>query len=127
MAKKVLIVDDEEVIRDMLDKAFSDLGYEVRCAGSGEQALNMLKGEKLQVMFLDLKLPDMDGLELCKEIREDSPAACIFALTGYSSIFEVVECRKAGFDDYFTKPVKLELLFQAAQDAYGKLDRWKGK
>ncbi len=123
--KKILVVDDEEVIRDILEQAFSKAGYTVRSAESGEKALEILKDEKIQVMFLDLNMPEMNGVELCRKIRKDFPMAIIHAVTGYSSLFELSDCREAGFDDYFNKPVNLELLFKAARDAFDKLDRWK--
>ncbi|OEU71878.1 MAG: response regulator [Desulfuromonadales bacterium C00003093] len=125
MEKNILIVDDEKFIRDMLEQAFSKEGYIIRSAESAEEALEILKDEKFQVMFLDLNLPKMNGVELCKQIRKDIPIGIIYAVTGYASLFELADCREAGFDDYFTKPVKLEMLFKAAQDAFEKIDRWK--
>ncbi len=125
MEKNILIVDDEKFIRDMLEQAFSKEGYIIRSAESAEEALEILKDEKFQVMFLDLNLPRMNGVELCKQIRKDIPIGIIYAVTGYASLFELADCREAGFDDYFTKPVKLEMLFKAAQDAFEKIDRWK--
>ena len=123
--KKILVVDDEVHIRDMLEHAFSKAGYTVRLAGSAEETLDILKDEKIQVMFLDLKLPGMNGVELCRKTRKDFPIAIIHAITGYASLFELADCREAGFDDYFIKPVDLEVLFKAAQDAFEKIDRWK--
>lgn len=125
MEKNIFVVDDEKFIRDMLEQAFSKHGYIVRSAESAEEALEILKDEKFQVMFLDLNLPKMNGVELCKQIRKDIPIGIIYAVTGYASLFELADCREAGFDDYFTKPVKLEMLFRAAQDAFEKIDRWK--
>lgn len=127
MEKKIFIVDDEETIRNMLEKAFSKTGYSVRCAESAEEALDILKEEKFQVMFLDLKLPGMNGVELCRKIRKDFTIAIIYAVTGYASLFELSDCREAGFDDYYTKPVELATLLKAAQDAFEKIDRWKKK
>jgi len=123
--KKIFVVDDEEMIREMLHRAFTRAGYEVCSAGSAEQALDILKEEKIQVMFLDLKLPGMSGLDLCKKIRRDFPVAVIYAITGYASLFELADCREAGFDDYFTKPADLSVILKAAQDAFEKLHRWK--
>jgi DNA-binding response OmpR family regulator len=124
MEKKILIVDDEEVIRNMLQEFLSKNGYEVRLAESAETALDILKRESLMVMFLDLKLPSISGIELCKKIRKDNDVGIIYAFTGYTDLFGLIDCRRAGFDDYFTKPVKLELILQAAQDAFAKLERW---
>lgn len=123
--KTILVVDDEEAIRNSLEKAFSSYGHSVVCADSAEAARDLLKDERPQVMFLDLKLPGDDGVELCKQIRKDNPIAVIYALTGYTSVFDLVDCRSAGFDDYFVKPVELQTLLRAVNDAVEKLDRWK--
>ena len=120
--KKILVVDDEEVIRSTFELAFSKKGYTVRCAERAEEALEILKDEKILVMFLDLNMPGMNGVELCRKIRKDFPVAIIHAVTGYSSLFEPAECREAGFDVYLNKPVNLEQLFKAAQDAFNKLE-----
>jgi CheY-like chemotaxis protein len=120
--KKILVVDDEEVIRSTFEMAFSKKGYTVRCAERAEEALEILKDEKILVMFLDLNMPGMNGVELCRKIRKDFPVAIIHAVTGYSSLFEPAECREAGFDVYLNKPVNLEQLFKAAQDAFNKLE-----
>ena len=125
MEKKILFVEDDKDIRDILETAFLEEGYSVVSFETGEEALEILNKENIQVMFLDMKLPGMNGLELCKEIRKISPVACIYAVTGYSSLFELVDCREAGFDDYFVKPVKMELLLHAADEAFKRLERWK--
>jgi CheY-like chemotaxis protein len=125
MNKKIFIVDDDLQIRLMLGKVFKKDGYEVRSAESAEEALEILEKEKYQVMFLDLKLPKMDGVELCRRIRKNNPIGIIYAVTGYASLFELADCREAGFDDYFKKPVEMKILLQAAQDAYDKIGRWK--
>jgi CheY-like chemotaxis protein len=125
MDKKILVVDDEKAIRAMLKKAFGKAGYTVHCAESAEECLDVLKQENVQVMFLDLKLPGMNGVDLCKQIRRDKPIAVIHAMTGYSSLFELADCREAGFDDYFTKPFELKVVLKGAEDAFEKLDRWK--
>lgn len=125
MNKKLLIVDDEKDVNDMLSEAFTLKGYKVVCACNAEEALAALTPE-IQVMFLDLKLPgDMGGLELCRKIREDFPSACIYAMTGHSSLFELADCRKAGFDDYFTKPTNLEMLYMAAEEAFERVEAEK--
>ena len=122
--RRLLIVDDDEMITDMFRKGFTRAGYTVRRAASAEEALAILDKENYQVIFLDLKLPAMDGLELCRQIRKKNFVAIIFAVTGYASQYEFDECRKAGFDDYFTKPVDLKVLYRAALDAFDKIERW---
>jgi len=120
-----LVVDDESAIRDILEQAFSRTGYKVYSAESAEEAFEVLKKKKIRVVFLDLNLPGMSGVELAKQIREYWPMTIINAITGYVSFFELADCRKAGFDDYFPKPMNLEILIKAAQDAFEKIDRWK--
>ncbi len=126
MARKILFADDEAAMRKVFEQAFSQKGYVVRLSESAEEALEILKQDNFNVMFLDLNLPEMNGVELCKQIRKINPMAIIYAITGYASLFEVVNCRDAGFDDYFTKPMDLEMLVKAGQDAFEKIDRWKG-
>jgi CheY-like chemotaxis protein len=125
--RNLLVVDDEEMIRDLMKEAFSKAGYKVRTAESAEAALKILEAEKFWVMLLDLNLPGMNGVELCRKIRNDYPLAILFAVTGYASLFELSECREAGFDDYFTKPVTLSLLLETVNRAFERLERWKKK
>lgn len=125
MKQKVLVVDDEKMIRNLLRKALTREGYEVSCAENAEDALKILGKETIYVMFLDLKLPGMNGVELCREIRETYPVSVIYAITGYASDFEISDCRGAGFEDYFTKPVDLHTIFKAAANAFEKINRWE--
>jgi CheY-like chemotaxis protein len=125
MEKKILVVDDELLIRKLFEEAFSSIGYTVRTAESGEDALKILDKESIHVIFLDLNMPGMNGMELCRRIRNLNPMAIIHAVTGYASLFEIHACREAGFDDYFIKPVALEELFKAAESAFDKFDRWR--
>lgn len=122
---KILVVDDELSIRELFKETFIDAGYEVRLAENGNQALEILKDEPIDVIFLDLRLFGMNGIELCREIRRNNPISLIYAITGWSALFEIDECRQAGFDDYFSKPVRQELLLKAVADAFEKIGRWR--
>lgn len=125
--KKILIVDDEKAILNLLKQAFSRAGFEVTPAESAEEALKVLEQEEIYVMFLDLNLPEMNGIELCRRIKKDKPMAIVFAVTGYASLFELVDCREAGFEDYFKKPADIKTLVKVANDAFERLERWKRK
>ena len=124
MEKKILVVDDDEVLRNLFEQVFKDNGYSVWAAESAEQALEILEKEDIPVMFLDLQLPGITGEQLCCNIRTNNPIAIISAVTGYASRFELALCRDAGFDDYFTKPVDIKTLLAAAAGAFEKLERW---
>ncbi|MCG8685270.1 MAG: response regulator [Desulfobacterales bacterium] len=123
--KRLLVVDDEKVILHLFEKAFSKIGYDVCTATSGEAALEVVRKQKIHVMFLDLNMPEMDGLELCRRIKKQLPMSVIYAMTGYASLFDLAACRDAGFDDYFKKPVNLDLLKDAARQGFERIERWK--
>ncbi len=124
MKRKILVVDDHEAVRDYFEEAFDGLDYEVLSADSADQALDILTRYDIDVIFLDLKLFGMNGIELCQQIRKSKPVSIIYAVTGWSGLFDIEECREAGFDDYFTKPIKLDTLYKAVEDAFEKLNRW---
>ena len=120
----ILVTDDEKGIRELFEDILTMAGYTVKTADSAEQALDILRDQKILVMFSDLDLPAMNGYDLCKKIREKNPIAVIYAITGYSTIFDVFDSRAAGFDDFFIKPVSREKILAAAREAFEKLERW---
>ncbi len=123
--KKLLIVDDEPPILRLLSQVFTKAGYEVLTAEKGIDALYIVEKENVSVMFFDLNMPEINGIELCRTVKEEKPMAIIYAITGYASLFELSECREAGFEDYFKKPVNVSTLLQKAESAFEKLNRWK--
>jgi len=125
MGKHILLVDDEVAVLKMMTRAFTRAGYEVETAESAEKAMELIKTYKYMVFFLDLNLPGMNGIDLCRRIRKDNPLTILYAVTGFATTFEVFDCRQAGFEDYFTKPVELKKLLEAAEQAFQKLARWK--
>lgn len=125
MQKRILVVDDEEAIGKLMARILTKSGYEVQIAASAEEALELIKTYKYMVFFLDLKLPKMNGMELCSIIRKNNPLTICYAITGYASTFEIFDCREAGFEDYFTKPLKLQEIQGAAAQAFLKQACWK--
>ena len=125
MKGKILIIDDETSVRELFTGVFTDEDYEVIATEDGNLALEILEQDNIDVIFLDLKLFGMNGIDLCRQIREMKPMSMIFAITGWASLFEIEECRQAGFDDYFEKPLDMDMLTDAVADAIKKMDRWK--
>ena len=124
---KILIVEDDREVRNFLIEALREESCDVVAAVDAEEALEVLTPD-IMVMFLDLKLPgEMNGIKLCRKIREKHPTACIYAMTGHSTLFELADCREAGFDDYFTKPIKIETLHMAVEQAFDRIERWRSK
>lgn len=125
MKKRLLIVDDEESVRELFAEVFQKAGYAVKTARSAEEAMEIMKTNPYMLMILDLKLPGMSGVELCRKIKENWPMAVPVAVTGYASYFELSHCREAGFEDYFIKPVSMEELINSVEAAYHRLQRWR--
>lgn len=122
---KILVVDDEASIRDLFQSFFNEAGYDVLLAEGGQEALVVLELHDIDVIFIDLKLFGMNGIDLCRQIRKTRPVSMIYAMTGWSALFEIDECREAGFDDYFEKPLDMSKLLLLVEQAFEKLERWK--
>lgn len=120
----ILVVDDEGFIRELFEDICADSGYGIRAAADAVEALAVLENEDINVIFLDLKLFGMNGIELCRRIRSEKPLAIIYAMTGWAGLYEVEECREAGFDDFFRKPLSVEQIHRAIVDALEKVRRW---
>jgi len=115
--KHLLIVDDELLIRDLLYDHFSSCDYAISLADNGESALAHLSTEKFDAVILDLKMPDMDGLELASIINEKQATVPIIIITGYPSVESAVEALRRRYFDYFVKPFSMKRLEQAVSAA----------
>lgn len=104
MAEKILVVDDEQEIRNLLDHFLKDQGYEVVLASDGNQALKLAAEENPQVIILDIKMPGLDGLEVCKLLKdkEQTRLIPIIVITGFED--NKMEALNRGADDFVNKP-----------------------
>jgi len=105
---KILVVDDEKVIRDILFDFLSTEGHKVITASSGEEALSRLEKESVDVVLTDLKMPGMSGMDLLEEIKARGIRVCIIIMTGYGTVESAVESIKKGAFDYIQKPFKMK-------------------
>lgn len=121
----MLIVDDEVTVREIFKDFFGASGYQVLAAEGADNAIEILNDREIDVIFLDLRLFGTNGLELGRRIRKEKPLAILFAITGWAGLFEVEECREAGFDDFFIKPVEFDMLQKAVEDAFERVERWR--
>jgi two-component system, NtrC family, response regulator AtoC len=106
----VLIVDDERTLARAVKAFLAEAGYEAEVAGDGEQALELLPRLRPDVVFTDVRLPGMSGIDLLRRIREFDPAIPVIIMTAYGTIEGAVEAVKLGAFDYMKKPVDLEEL-----------------
>jgi DNA-binding response OmpR family regulator len=104
MAEKVLVVDDEAQIRNLLNSLLTKEGYEVIVASNGEEALVLAEKENPQVVLLDIKMPGIDGKEVCKRLKagENTCYIPVIMITGYEQ--EKMDAVRAGADDFVHKP-----------------------
>lgn len=116
----VLIVDDEERLVDAFKKKLSRDGFSVSAAFTAREAVAMMKKHSFDVCVLDIRLPDMDGVELLKSIKKNEPDLEIIMLTGHASIDTAIQSMKLGAYDYLSKPCKLTELSNVIQKAYEK-------
>jgi len=106
---KILVVDDEASIREMLQKGLSQMGkFNVETAQNGAEAIEKIEKEIYDLVLTDLKMPEMDGLELLKNIKGTRPEVMVILMTAYGSIETAVEAMKMGANDYITKPINFE-------------------
>ncbi len=112
---KILIVDDEEKIRHILQIILEQKGYRTDQAADGEEALKLLKTYHYSMVITDLKMPKMDGMSLLKHIKEIDPDYPVIVLTAYGSIESAVDALKAGALDYITKPFEEEKILMTVQ------------
>jgi len=103
--RRILIVDDEPLTRKSLYEILRFEGYSVSCASNAKEALSLIDTERPNIVITDLKMPDIDGLQLLKEIKLIDNDIAVVLITAYGSVESAVEAMKEGAFDYITKPI----------------------
>ncbi|MBC8359611.1 MAG: sigma-54-dependent Fis family transcriptional regulator, partial [Candidatus Aminicenantes bacterium] len=106
----ILVIDDDEAIRDSCSQVFKKEGYSAKTAKDGTEGLKLFKKEFFHAVLLDLKLPDLDGMEILSRIEEENPETPVIIITGFATIESAVEAMKRGASDYLAKPFSPEQL-----------------
>ncbi|MEP7010656.1 MAG: UDP-3-O-acyl-N-acetylglucosamine deacetylase [Acidobacteriota bacterium] len=112
-----LIVDDEPGILTTLSGILADRGYGTLCAATGNEAIDLYRQHRPDVVFLDIWLPDRDGLETLQALRADDPAAAVVMMSGHGTTATAVKAIKMGAYDYLEKPLSLRRVVEAAEGA----------
>ena len=110
MAMKILVVDDEQAVRESLRRSLRFNGYEVLTANDGLEAVETVRAENPELVILDVMMPNMDGLEVCRTLRSEGWDRPILVLTARDGVSDRVAGLDAGADDYLPKPFALEEL-----------------
>ena len=121
---RVLVVDDEKDFVEATVKRLGKRGIDAQGVLSGEQALELMKEKRFDVVLLDIKMPGgMDGIETLREIKKIAPITEVILLTGHASVESSIEGLKLGAFDYLLKPMKLEDLIKKLAEAFEKKDK----
>lgn len=128
MKPRLLIVDDESEIREMLQRHFRYMGYEVDTAHNGYEALEKLEEARTEVVISDIMMPEMDGIELLRSIRKQFPIVRTIMITGYVTLENALSCMRLGAETCVFKPLEdLTELEQAVEKAVRSLKHWQDK
>jgi DNA-binding NtrC family response regulator len=116
---KVLIVDDDPDIRHFFQKILTEMGYEVSTASGARESLTRIKRDPPDVLFLDIKMPKMDGLECLRRVRKIKRKLPIVMITGYEDLNSAQEAMRLGADEYVSKPFDLEEIRRLISELIG--------
>ncbi len=122
MSRRILIVDDEPGVRAALAQLLEYEGYEVRDASSGAEGIALYEKFRPQLVFLDVKMAGMDGLETLKRLREFDPAAIVVMISGHATIQNAVEATQLGAYDILEKPLDTDRILVTLRNAVGRID-----
>ncbi len=125
MKPHILVVDDEEEIREMLSRHFQFKGYSVETAENGEDALKKMQDKKTDIVVSDIRMPVMDGTDLCKQIKKDFPMTRVIMISGFVTLENALACLRRGADNCLFKPLNdLTELDRAVENSLGTIKRW---
>jgi len=118
--ERVLVVDDEETVRDLLQRVMKEAGYDVVTAANGRDALDKLSQLNAGVVLLDMRMPGMSGMEVLQEITTNWPETCVVMVTAVADTQTAIDAMKLGAYDYIIKPFNRDEVVQKVQEAIEK-------
>ncbi|MEW5995779.1 MAG: response regulator, partial [Candidatus Zixiibacteriota bacterium] len=120
---KVLIVDDESIVLSLVRDALEDENYEILTAARSLEALKILKAEKIDLVVTDIRMPDMNGIDMVRKARSIQPDIGVIFMTGYANLNSAKDAIKQGALDYILKPFELDEIRRAVNKAAQKLQK----
>ncbi len=117
---RILIIDDEDIIRESCSRVLEPAGYEVLAAKTGLEGLQVLDSDAVDLVLTDLKMPDIDGIEVLVKIKENWPDTEVIIMTGYGTVSTAVRAMKMGVFDYIEKPFSPDDLLDLVAKAFGR-------
>ncbi|MEW6675792.1 MAG: response regulator [Nitrospirota bacterium] len=119
---KILVIDDEDIVLISCQRALTSEGYNVKMAKSGIDGLKTIENESFNLALVDIKMPDMDGMEILKHIKSKWPDTEVIIITGYSTPATAISSIKLGAYDYIEKPFTPDSLLLAVKKALKSLN-----
>lgn len=123
----ILVVDDEQMMRDLLTKILGRDGYQVISAPDGQAALEMIDRQNVDLVISDMKMPRLNGFELLKAVKKDYPEIGMIMMTAYGDTYTVKDALLLGADEYLTKPFKSFEVSLLVERAYWRILSLAGK
>ena len=117
---RLLVIDDESVICDACELVLTEKGHSVDRCLTGKTGLQAIGQGDYDIILLDIKLPDIDGMEILQTVCEKVPLPCVIVMTGYSTMANAVQAMKLGAADYLSKPFTDDELISAIEKAFSK-------
>ena len=115
--KKALVIDDEQVVLDSVSKILTDEDYKVDVSLSGREGLNQAIQKEYDIVLTDIRMPDIGGMRVLRDIKRAKPALPVVMITGYASVRSSVQAMKLGAADYIEKPFTPDQLIRAVASA----------
>jgi len=115
--QKALVIDDEQVVLDSVSKILTDENYEVDVSLSGREGLNRAIQKEYDIVLTDIRMPDIGGMRVLRDIKRANPSLPVVMITGYASVQSSVQAMKLGAADYIEKPFTPEQLIKAVASA----------
>ena len=115
--QKALVIDDEQVVLDSVSKILTDENYEVDVSLSGREGLNWAIQKEYDIVLTDIRMPDIGGMRVLRDIKRANPSLPVVMITGYASIQSSVQAMKLGAADYIEKPFTPDQLMEAVNSA----------
>jgi DNA-binding response OmpR family regulator len=123
----ILVVDDEEMLRKLLFRILDKEGYNVLLASSGKEALDILCRERVDIIVTDVKMPEMDGFELLKKVKDRYPQTGVIVMTAFGDAYTVRDALLLGADEYITKPFKSFEIVMVVERAHWRIQSSSSK
>ena len=117
--KKAIVIDDEQIVLDSVSKILTDEDYDVDVSLSGREGLNQAIEKQYDIVLTDIRMPDIGGMRVLRDIKRAKPSLPVVIITGYATVQSAVQSMKLGAADYIEKPFEPEHLLKAVASALG--------